>query len=45
MTDTAVIQPLTELRYQGFWKPCACHYAIASLDGKPAVVFVQGGGR
>lgn len=42
MTDTAVTQPLTELRYQGFTKPCACHYAIASLDGKPAVVFVQG---
>jgi hypothetical protein len=42
MTNPAAIQPLKELRYQGFTKPCVCHYAIANVGGKPAVVFVQG---
>lgn len=42
MSISKLPQPLAELHYQGFWKPCACHYAITDLDGKPAVVFVQG---
>lgn len=31
------------LSYPGFTnKPCSCQYAIGALNGKPAVVFVQG---
>jgi hypothetical protein len=33
---------LKPLRYDGFVEPSTCHYAIGELDGKPAVVFVQG---